>query len=154
MDYFALETLHNAQSPHSKNNTSYVQDMSAISRDLPHSTIARHAGRHMLMAPPHGKTINTYLPWELLRKIFLYSMQSNFMKPGTLVSVCRYWRFVITTIKTINTYLPMELLREIFLYSIESNQMKSGQLASVCRYWRSVITNVSFMVHLEGWDLD
>jgi hypothetical protein len=116
--------------------------MSAISRNLPRSTISRRAGRRLLLVPPYGKTINTYLPLELLRKIFLYSIQSNFMKSGPLISVCRYWRFVITTI---NTFLPMELLREIFLYSIESNAMKSGQLASVCRYWRSVISS---MAHL------
>jgi hypothetical protein len=116
--------------------------MSAISRNLRPSTIAQRARRRLLLVPPDGKTINTYLPWELLRKIFLYSMQSNFMKSGTLVSVCRYWRFVITTI---NACLPMELLREIFLYSIESNETKYGQLASVCRYWRSVISS---MAHL------
>jgi hypothetical protein len=116
--------------------------MSAISRNLPRSTIARRLGRRLLLVPPYGKTINTYLPWELLQKIFLYSMQSNFMKFGTLVSVCRYWRSVTTTI---NACLPMELLQEIFLYSIESNEMESGQLASVCRYWRSVISS---MAHL------
>jgi hypothetical protein len=116
--------------------------MSAISRNLRPSTIAERARRRLLLVPPDGKTINTYLPWELLRKIFLYSMQSNFMTSGALASVCRYWRFVITTI---NACLPMELLREIFLYSIESNEMKYGRLASVCRYWRSVISS---MAHL------
>jgi hypothetical protein len=116
--------------------------MSAISRNLPRSTIARRAGRRLLLVPPYGKTINTYLPLELLRMIFLHSMQSNIMKSGPLVSVCRHWRFVITTIKTINTYLPMELLQEIFLYSMQSNQMKSRPLASVCRYWRVVITKI------------
>jgi len=143
--------------------------MSAINRNRPRSTIARRArrptrlvppcdedtdtyrprptislpvSRHMLLVPPYGKTINTYLPAELLREIFLYNMQSNHMKSGPLASVCRYWRFVMTTIKPINTYFPMELLREIFLYCIESNQMKSGELASVCRYWRSVISSM------------
>ena len=43
------------------------------------------------------KTINTYLPTELLREIFLYSTESNHMKSGQLASVCRYWRSVITT---------------------------------------------------------
>jgi hypothetical protein len=114
--------------------------MSTIIRNLSRSTIARRVGRRMLLVPPDGKTINTYLPLELLRKIFLYCMQSNFMKSGPLV--CRYWRFVITTIKTINTNLPMEVLREIFLYSMQSNQMTSRPLASVCRYWRFVITTI------------
>jgi hypothetical protein len=42
--------------------------------------------------------INIYLPMELLREIFLYSIESNHMKSGQLASVCRYWRSVITTI--------------------------------------------------------
>jgi len=46
---------------------------------------------------PNGETINTYLPMELLREIFLYSIDSNRMKSGQLASVCRYWRYVITT---------------------------------------------------------
>src|SRR5258706_3245189 len=47
--------------------------------------------------PPHGKTINTYLPMELMKEIFLYSIESNHVKSGQLASVCRYWRSVITT---------------------------------------------------------
>jgi len=47
--------------------------------------------------PPSDKTINTYLPMELLPEIFLYSIESNQMKSGQLASVCRYWRSVITT---------------------------------------------------------
>jgi len=115
--------------------------MSAILRNI----IPRRVGRRMLLVPPDGKTINTYLPIELLREILLYSIESDNVKPGQLALVCRYWRLAIATMpqfRTINTYLPMEILREIFLYSIESNQMKSGQLASVCRYWRSVITTM------------
>ena len=46
--------------------------------------------------PPDGKTINTYLPSELLREFFMYSIQSNQIKSGLLASVCRYWRTVIT----------------------------------------------------------
>jgi len=111
----------------------------------PHRTIARRAGRRMLLVPPYGKSINTYLPVELMREVFLYSIEANQMQLGQLASVCRYWRFVMAKIETINTYLPMELLREIFLYSIESNQMKSGQLASVCRCWRSVISSMSHL---------
>ena len=34
---------------------------------------------------------------ELLREIFLYSIEVNQMKSGHLASVCRYWRSVITT---------------------------------------------------------
>ena len=44
-----------------------------------------------------GETIITYLPTELLREIFLYSIESNQMKSGQLAAVCRYWRYVITT---------------------------------------------------------
>ena len=51
----------------------------------------------MPMVPPSGKTINTYLPMELLRDIFLYSTESNEMKSGQLASVCRHWKSVITT---------------------------------------------------------
>jgi len=47
--------------------------------------------------PRNGKTINTYLPMELLREIFLYSIEVNQIKSGGLASVCRYWRSVITT---------------------------------------------------------
>jgi hypothetical protein len=42
--------------------------------------------------------INTYLPMELLREIFLYSIESNEMKSGQLASVCRHWRSVISSI--------------------------------------------------------
>ena len=48
--------------------------------------------------PPHvAKSIDTYVPMELLREISLNSIESNHMKSGQLASVCRYWRFVITT---------------------------------------------------------
>jgi len=50
-----------------------------------------------LLVPPNGKTINTYLPMELMREIFLYCIESHDMKSGQLASVCRYWRSVITT---------------------------------------------------------
>jgi len=49
------------------------------------------------MHPPSGRTINTYLPMELLREIFLYCIESNQIKSGQLASACRYWRFVITS---------------------------------------------------------
>jgi len=45
-----------------------------------------------------GKTMNTYLPMELMREIFLYCIESNQMKSGQLASVCRYWRYVIITL--------------------------------------------------------
>ena len=71
--------------------------MSKIVRRSPYSTIARRIGRYMFLVPPHGNNINTYLPMELMKEIFLYSIESNDMKSGQLASVCRYWRSVITT---------------------------------------------------------
>jgi hypothetical protein len=47
------------------------------------------------------KYINTFLPMELLREIFLYSIEVNQMKSGQLASVCRYWRSVITSIASL-----------------------------------------------------
>jgi len=115
--------------------------MSAIHRSRPHPSIARRAARRMLLVAPRGKIINTYLPMELMREVFLYSIESNQMQFGQLASVCRYWRFVMTKINAIN-HLPMELLREVFLYRIESNPMQFGQLAAVCRYWRFTMTTI------------
>jgi hypothetical protein len=54
------------------------------------------AGYPVTLIPSGGKTINTYLPMELLREIFLHSIEANQMKSGHLASVCRYWRSVIT----------------------------------------------------------
>jgi len=48
-------------------------------------------------AERYRRTINYYFPMELLREIFLYCIESNQMKSGQLVSVCRYWRSIITT---------------------------------------------------------
>ena len=39
-----------------------------------------------------------HLPLELLREIFLCSIEGNQMKSGQLASVCRHWRSVITSI--------------------------------------------------------
>jgi hypothetical protein len=50
------------------------------------------------LIPSDDKTINTYLPAELLREILLYSIESNQIKSGRLASVCRCWRSVITAI--------------------------------------------------------
>ena len=55
----------------------------------------------MNLIPPDEKTINTYLPTELLREIFLYNIESGQMKSGQLASVCRYWRSVITSIASL-----------------------------------------------------
>ena len=55
----------------------------------------------MTLIPPDGRTINTYLPTELLRKIFLYNIESNQIKSGQLASVCRYWRSAITRITSL-----------------------------------------------------
>ena len=57
--------------------------------------------QHKRLVPPNGKTINTYLPTELLREIFLYSIESNQVKSGQLASVCRYWRSVIISIASL-----------------------------------------------------
>jgi len=51
----------------------------------------------MPLLPPHVKTINTYLPMELMREIFLYCVESNQIESGQLASVCHYWRSVINT---------------------------------------------------------
>ena len=45
--------------------------------------------------------INTYLPMELLREIFLYSIEVNQMKSGRLASVCRHWRSVVRSIASL-----------------------------------------------------
>ena len=60
-----------------------------------------HVEPHEHLIPPDGKTINTYLPMELLREIFLYSIELNQMKSGQLASVCRYWRSAITSIASL-----------------------------------------------------
>ena len=59
------------------------------------------AGYPMTLIPPHGKTINTYLPLELLREIFLYSVESHRMKPGHLAFVCRSWRSIIVAMSSL-----------------------------------------------------
>jgi len=76
----------------------FAQDMSAIDRNHPHTPFVPPAGRRMLLVPPSSKTINAYLPMELMREIFLYCIESNQMNSGQLASVCRYWRSVITTL--------------------------------------------------------
>ena len=53
------------------------------------------------LVPPNGTNINTYIPVELLREIFLYNIESNQIKSGQLASVCRYWRSVITTMSSL-----------------------------------------------------
>ena len=72
--------------------------MSAIYRSRPRLTVARRSERRKLLIPPSGKTINTYLPMELLREIFLYTMESNQIKSGELAAVCRHWRSVVTSV--------------------------------------------------------
>jgi len=67
--------------------------MSTIDRNLPHLVYARA----WLLIRHYDKTINTYLPIELMREIFLHCIESNQIKSGQLASVCRYWRSVITT---------------------------------------------------------
>ena len=48
-----------------------------------------------------GRTINTYLPLELLRYIFLFSIKAHQMKSGHLASVCRYWGSIIASIASL-----------------------------------------------------
>ena len=76
--------------------------MSAVARRRPRSTVARstvtrRVGRRILLVPPYGKTINTYLPVELMKEIFLYSIELEHIQSVQLASVCRYWRSVIAT---------------------------------------------------------
>jgi hypothetical protein len=62
----------------------------------------RHTTPQKLYPVTHGRSdINTYFPMELLREIFLYSIEGNQLKSGDLASVCRHWRFVITSIASI-----------------------------------------------------
>jgi len=68
--------------------------MSAID----HRPIARRARRRK---PRVLKTINTYLPMELMREVFLYHIESNQMKSSLLASVCRYWRSVIAILPSV-----------------------------------------------------
>ena len=53
------------------------------------------------MTIPGRGDINTRLPMEVLREIFLYSIEVNQMKSGQLASVCRRWRSVITSIASL-----------------------------------------------------
>jgi len=95
--------------------------MSAIDRNRPHWAIASGylasnpdtasdpeiapdsgiAPDWMPLVRPSGETINTYLPMELMREIFLYGIESNQMKSVQLASVCRYWRSVITILPSL-----------------------------------------------------
>ena len=45
--------------------------------------------------------INSSIPTELLREIFLYSIEGNQMKSGQLASVCRHWRSIVTNIASL-----------------------------------------------------
>ena len=67
----------------------------------PREFIPFYVEPHEPLIRPDGKTINTYLPMELLREVFLCSIESNHMKSGQLASVCRYWRSVITSIASL-----------------------------------------------------
>jgi len=72
--------------------------MSVIDRIRTHLAIALRATRRMSLVPPSRRTINIYLPMEVMREIFLYCIESNQMKSDQMASVCRYWRSVITTL--------------------------------------------------------
>jgi hypothetical protein len=45
--------------------------------------------------------INAYLPVEIIREIFLFSIEVNQASPGDLASVCQYWRSIINTIPSL-----------------------------------------------------
>ena len=55
----------------------------------------------MTMMTQGRADINTYLPMELLREIFLFSIEANQLASGQLASVCRRWRSVITSIASL-----------------------------------------------------
>jgi hypothetical protein len=71
--------------------------MSAINRKRLYPTIGRRSGRSLARIPPNGKNINTYLPMELLREIFIYGIESNQMESGQLAYVCRYWQSAVAS---------------------------------------------------------
>jgi len=93
-----------------------------------------------LLVPPSGKTINTYLPMELMGEIFLYCIESNQMKSGQLASVCRYWRSVITTLPSlwstlrVGTWTERERvaiwLQRAYPKKIVIDTQRDGQLSS------------------------
>jgi len=111
--------------------------MSAIDLDLLDLAIAQHVRRRMR---PVRKTINTYLPMELMREIFLYCIESNQMKSGQLASVCRYWRSVITTLPSlwstlrVGTWTERERvaiwLQRAYPKKIIIDTQRDGQLSS------------------------
>jgi len=57
--------------------------------------------RSPLLNPPDSGTINTYLPMELMREIFLYCIESKRIKCRQLAPVCRYWRSAIATLPSL-----------------------------------------------------
>ena len=91
--------------------------MSAIARNSPDSDVDSDSdtdawGAYTARVPRSRKTMNTYLPVELIREIFLNCIESNQMKSGQLASVCRYWRSVITTIPHLWSTLRVETWTE------------------------------------------
>lgn len=60
----------------------------------------------------HNKTINNHLPMELLRDIFLTSVEANKTKPGQLGAVCRYWRATIIGIPIVWSTLRVGIWTE------------------------------------------
>jgi len=76
--------------------------MSAIDGSPLHSVITLGGGRRITpLVQPSSNAINTYLPMELMREVFIYCIESNQIKSGQLASVCRYWRSVITTLPSV-----------------------------------------------------
>ena len=70
---------------------------------IPNDVLERSRAYPEISWPYHRskRTINTYLPLELLRYIFLFSIEVHQMKSGRLASVCRHWRDVITSIASL-----------------------------------------------------
>jgi hypothetical protein len=56
--------------------------------------------------------INTYLPVEIMREIFLYSIEVNQANAGDLASVCQYWRSVIITMPSLWSTLKVGIWTE------------------------------------------
>ena len=69
-------------------------------------------GGNLRIVPSHHKTINTYLPMELLREIFLDCIEVNQTKSVQLASVCHYWRSVITIMSHLWSTLRVGSLTE------------------------------------------
>ena len=98
--------------------------------------------------------INTYLPMELFKEIFLYCIEVNQIKSGELASVCRYWRSVITSIASlwstlrVGTWTEMERvatwLQRAYPKKViidTQRDLGSPSAAPACSALRNALTN-------------